>query len=55
MGILLRIVRQLAAEGGDFQRFGADHHVDDLEAATDDAGAAEGRTYLLGVASVAMS
>ena len=29
---------QRAAEGGDLQRFGADHHMHDLEAAADDAG-----------------
>jgi hypothetical protein len=40
-------VGECAAEGGDLQRFGTDHHMHDLEAAADDAGAAEGVADLL--------
>jgi hypothetical protein len=36
------------AEGGDFQRLAALHHMHDLEAAADDAGAAEQGAHLLG-------
>jgi hypothetical protein len=41
----LRLLVQRAAEGGYFQRFLTHHHMHDLEAAADDAGAAEVATH----------
>ena len=48
MFIFWRIDVADAAEGGHFQQILAEHHVDDLEAATDDKGAPEQTFDLFG-------